>query len=248
MTETYSYYDDEQIRGLIMGVMRWLFGAKAAAPASVPSGPASQFHSQMPSSMAQHQPLSQSATRRELLRVVLRETLQRHGIPSQWIGAECLTATSRTGERGIHWRLLIKHWDPRLLMHCVAIQNALIKRVMTFDPVASVWLSGISWQFALADESECPPLPHPGSWTSEPHEARNAAPVAVAQGDATVIEGPVHIASPVQPAPAPSESDAARADLDKLLAIRDADFREHAEGDQLPAWTRTEPAKLTEQR
>jgi hypothetical protein len=230
-----------------MKLIRWLFGAKAA-PASVPSGPVSQFHSHMPSSSPQHMPVSQSATRRELLRVVLRETLQRHGIPAQWIGAECLTTTSRTGERGVHWRLLIKHWDPRILMHSVALQNALIKRVMTFDPVASAWLSGISWQFALADESECPPLPHPGSWTSEPHEARKAAAVAaLQQGDATVIEGPVHIASARQPAPAPSEPDPARADLDKLLAIRDADFRQHADGD-LPAWTRTEPAKLSEER
>jgi hypothetical protein len=208
----------------------------------------SQMHAQH-SSVSQHLPTSQNATRRELLRVVLRETLQRHGIPSQWIAAECLTTTSRNGERGIHWRLQVKHWDPRILTYGVAIQNALIKRVMGFDPVASAWLSGISWQFALDDESGCPPLPHPGSWTSEPHETHDApkpAPAA-SQGDATIIEGPVRIAAPVQQPAAGTDGDAARADLDKLLAIRDADFREHAEGES-PAWTRTEPAKLSSER
>lgn len=219
-----------------MSFIQRLFGT----PARPPSVPASQMHSQLSSSPSHQQVGAHNTTRRELLRVVLRDTLHRQGIPEEWIAAELLTTTSRTGERTVHWRLLVKHWDPRLLTHGIAIQHALIKRVTTFDPMASNWLNGISWQFALEDESVCPPLPHPGSWTSPPHEAPAAAALPESAGG--VIEGPVRIADAPQPAPAP-DADAARADLDQLLAVRDADFRHHAQNNP-GTWVKTEPAKL----
>jgi hypothetical protein len=203
------------------------------------------MHSQLAPDSSRQFAGSQNATRRELLRVVLRETLNRQGIPLDWIGAELLTTTSREGARGIHWRLLVKHWDTRILAHGVAIEHALIKRVTTFDPLASTWLNGISWQFALADESACPPLPHPGSWTAPANEA---APPTVpdALPSAGVIEGPVHIAAAAEATKPESDKDAesAKADLDRLLAIRDADFREHAGGEVSRTWVPTEPAKL----
>lgn len=218
-----------------MSFIQRLFGTRARA-----AGPSSQPHSQLSSSPSHQHAASQGTTRRELLRVALRDTLHRHGIPEDWIGAEVLGTTSRTGERGVHWRLLVKHWDPRILAHGVAIQHALIKRVTTFDPVASTWLSGISWQFALPDESICPPLPHPGSWTSALPEAAPPPAPAAAAPDGGVIEGPVHIAGAIPP---PRDLENTKADLDQLLAIRDADFRAHA-GAPGGAWVKTEPAKL----
>jgi hypothetical protein len=178
---------------------------------------------------SQQFPLSQNGTRRELLQVVLRDTLHRQGIPSGWLAGEPLTTTARDGTKGLHWRLLIKHWDERLVVHGVALQQALIKRVLTFDPMASTWLNGISWQFGLEDESVCPPLPHPGSWTSQLQANAGSAD-----------DSPLQI-SGVAVAP---EADHAKSDLDALLAIRDADFKKHAPGESA-AWTSTEPAKLT---
>ncbi|MEJ6023972.1 hypothetical protein [Ramlibacter sp. PS4R-6] len=216
-----------------MSLIERLFGKKPSVP------PTSRMHSQISSGgLSQQNAMTmQGTTRRELLRVVLRDTLNRHGIPSAWIAAEVLTTTSRNGERGVHWRLMIKHWDPRLLACEIALQQALIKRVTTFDPLASNWLTGISWQFALEDESQCPPLPHPGSWTSAPHELVKVAPAPEKVGG--VIEGPVRIAPQAAPG---KEVDAARADLDQLLAIRDADFKQH--GGTKQTWASTEPAKL----
>jgi len=221
-----------------MGLIKRMFGGDRYPVAQN----SSHMHSQLSMGPASQQhTTSQSATRKELLRVVLRDTLHRHGIPPDWIGAETLTVTSRTGERAVHWRLLVKHWDPRLLEHGVALQQALIKRVLTFDPVASNWLSGISWQFTLDDESVCPQMPHPGSWTAQPQATPTAVAEPVAQGD--VIAGPVHIADP-QPQPAEGTHDA-RADLDALLAIRDADFQQHADAPGATrTWARTEPARL----
>lgn len=198
---------------------------------------ASRLPSQVSSGgMSQHDaPAAQGTTRRELLRVVLRDTLTRHGIPAAWIAAEVLPTTSQSGERGVHWRLVIRHWDPRLLACTIALQHALIKRITTFDPLASNWLTGISWQFALDDESRCPPLPHPGSWAAS-HDAMTD-PFAPA-GEAGVIEGPVRIA---QQGAHAAPGDPERVDLDQLFAARDADFRKSADAQ---TWARTEPAKL----
>jgi hypothetical protein len=192
---------------------------------------------------------SDSTTRRELLRVVLRNTLNRHGIPTTWIGAEMLLATSRGREPGIHWRLVIKHWDPRLLTHAVALQNALIVRVMAFDPLAAQWLMGISWQFSLPDESLCPPMPHPGIWTSEP---RPEDPESVASelegGSGDVIAGPVRIGNGAPPkADGESEDDDVKADLQRLFAVRDAELeqsRRTATDPTQPMYLKTEPQPL----
>lgn len=141
-----------------MGFLSGLFGEKAP--------PASQPRSRLHEPSSRNLPTSQNATRRELLRVVLRDTMIKHGIPSAWLGAEML-ATSGGGQApGMHVRLLVKHWDPRLLSHGVALQNSFLQRVALFDPAAPEWLTGVSWQFALSDESVCPAMPDPSVWTT----------------------------------------------------------------------------------
>jgi len=225
-----------------MSLFNRLFGSRRTA------APASRPHSQIASAQHSVNPNnSPGATRRELLRVVLRDSMNRHGIPASWIGAEMLVATSRNRESGIHWRLVIKHWEPRLMTHAIAFQHSLIRRIMTFDPMASSWLMGISWQFALPDESVCPEMPPPVTWTLEPHEPFVAPQIpVVAGGSADVIAGPVRIAEPEAEAADPVL--AARADLEALMALREDDFKRHA-GDEMDGATRpvflaTEPAKL----
>ncbi|MBC7601705.1 MAG: hypothetical protein H7255_03475 [Ramlibacter sp.] len=230
--------------------MTKLFGIAAKPAKAANSRPHSQLHGQLASGFSTQQghgatTPSTNSTRRELLRVVLRDTLNRQGIPAAWIGAETLMATSRTHETGIHWRILVKHWDPRLLEHSVAFQQALIKRVMSFDPMAANWLMGISWQFMLPDESVCPPMSHSAIWTAPPPEKHITAPAPLTTGGSgDVIAGPVHITdselSPVDPA---------RADLEQLMALRAADFRSHAggvdeDGERRSPFAATEPAKL----
>jgi hypothetical protein len=180
-------------------------------------------------------------TRREMLRVVLRDTLTRHGIPFSWISGEMLNATSRGREPGIHWRLVLKHWDPRLMLHGVALQNSLIKRVMTFDPMAANWLMGISWQFAFDDESLCPPMPHAAVWTAQPHVA---APAFQLPPDS--VTGALEISGvPLRPVADP-EVASAKEDLEALLAVRDEEMRQHAlnMASTQPMFIPTEPAKL----
>lgn len=215
-----------------MSFLRQLFGREDAKAAQ-----ASRMFSQFGPDVLQETKASAAdvaAARREIMRTVLHKTLTRHGIPAAWLGCEMLVATSRGREAGMHWRLLIKHWDPRLLTHAVALQNSLVVRLLGYDPMAADWLMGISWQFALPDEASCPPLPQPGFWTAAQRPLVVAPPVPEDAPAASghVIAGPVRIGTPqVERAPehAPLEPrDSVRHDLDKLLAVRDAEIQRHA--------------------
>src|SRR4051812_32251136 len=99
-----------------MGFLARLFGLSRAPAKGTHARPgfnASQMHSQLISGGFTQQQSGQpqqspNATRRELLRVVLRDTMNRHGVPTPWVAAETLLATSRNGDKGIHWRIVIK--------------------------------------------------------------------------------------------------------------------------------------------
>ncbi|MCY7318090.1 MAG: hypothetical protein LH617_05085, partial [Ramlibacter sp.] len=226
-----------------MSFFKRFFAAGNATPeASSSSQPASHFPGSSPQSQS---PMAQqNASRRELLRLVLRDTLNRTGIPTSWVSADLLAATSRGREPGIHVRFLIKHWDPRLMLHGIAFQNVYKKRVMTLEPQAERWLIGISWQFSLPDDSLCPPMPHPGIWTSSiPGAVLAGAEAAEMDGEqadllggSIVISGPAATpdSSAARPAAAAARVPAreavdpraeAKADLERLFAVRDDDLK-----------------------
>ncbi len=156
-----------------MGLIDRIFGdSRSPAPLSRPAA-----ESKTP-------PGSPKALHRELLRVALRDTLVRHGIPIQWITAETLPMPVNATEMGLHLRLLIRHHDPRLLAHALALQTSLIKRVELLDPNSALWLMGISWQFALLTQPALLDMPDPAEWANPLPAASScqSAPVAVRTG------------------------------------------------------------------
>lgn len=158
-----------------MSLIHRVFGTKRRAPQPVKTKP----------TPVQSAASAQNAGRREVLRVGLRDSLIRHGIPKDWVGLEIIQTHVQGKEHGLHLRLLLKHWEPRLLTHSVAFQSSVAKRVALLDPHAPEWLAGISWQFALEDEAKCPPLPHPDTWTAQAPLAQ-AAPAAASAARATI--------------------------------------------------------------
>jgi hypothetical protein len=218
-----------------MGMFDLLLGRKpAGAGKSRNSRGASAHSTQYSASQMTQGSTSQSAVRKDLLRVALRETLARNGIPSGWVSAEMLRTNSAKREPGMHVRFLLQHWDPRLMLHGVALEQDFMNRLLALDPQAQAWMSGFSWQFALEDAGGCPALPHPGSWTQPPvAEASDHAPIAPTTRPAGIIEGPAMVPKPM---------DEVRADLERLLAVRDQDLKRHGDGGDHFAPTR--PANL----
>ena len=131
----------------------------------------------------------------------------------------------------------------------ILIQEALLKRLTTFDPLASNWLTGVSWQFAAPGEEAGPPMPPPTSWTASAVMARPQTQPEPVGGTGDVISGP-SLAGEAPTATAAQNNAEAKADLAHLFAVRDADFQRHSAheasdaGATQPMFLCTEPAKL----
>ena len=199
-----------------MGLLDRMFGKKPVAAKAVAKRPSRpQFassHSTVGPGGSPH------SVRKDLLRLVLRETLQRNGIPAAWLSADLLRTTTARREEGIHVRFLVREWEPKLMLHGVAFEKECLHRLLLLDPLAVNWLMGFSWQFVLRDASACPAMPHAGSWTAAPASAPKQRPVPAPQQSGDVIEGPVFI---------PQAQDDVRGDLERLLALRDEDLKRH---------------------
>lgn len=214
-----------------MGMLDLLRGKKAEAPARPRHSPAPPNSTQFEAS--QMSPGSAHSVRKDLLKVALRDMLVRNGIPQSWLSADMLRTSSPRREQGLHVRFLVRRWEPRLMLHGPALEQEFSNRLLALDPQSAGWLMGFSWQFAMDDASDCPPLPHPGAWTAPPAAvaAAPAQPPATKPGD--IIEGPVVI---------PRSPDSVRAELEQMLALRDDDAKRPAQGGDHFAPTR--PATL----
>lgn len=196
-----------------MGFMDRLLGRAPARPPAAARGAKTG-----PST--QHGANSPQTVRKELVKVTVRDTLVKNGIPVDWIRSEPLTTASPGREAGVHVRLVVLHWDPRLMQHAVALQDNFEKRLQAVDPNTAQWLMGVSWQFTPRNGSACPPLPHPGSWTAQPPlaaEVDRNADTRPPGGSADVISGPTRIGAQQPPKDA-------RKDLERLMGERDAYF------------------------
>lgn len=214
-----------------MGLLDTLFGKK---PAATKAAGTRSSRPQFASSGSTQAPSgSPHSVRKDLLRLVLRETLTRNGIPQAWLSADLLRTTTARREDGIHVRFLVREWEPRLMLHGVAFEKEYLQRLLLLDPLAVNWLMGFSWQFVLRDAGACPAMPHAGSWTAAPVAVPVRQPVP-APHSADVIEGPVLI-------PQPRED--VRGDLERLLAPRDEDLKRHDGRRDMYAPTR--PATLS---
>lgn len=206
------------------------------------SNTATQFHH----SGDDEENASRVAPRRELLRVVLRDTMRQHGIPSDWIDHRVLAVTTRGGREGMHMTLIVRGGQEQLLAYVPAFQGSFKAGVQRFDPRAHDWLLSLSWQF---DGLAAAPMPPPGAWTpaaAQPGLPKGLAPAApgAATPSAPAALPPLDMPglSPTAAAPAPAptpapEQDDVEQDLRALFAIRDAVLRD----DDPPGFEPTQP-------
>lgn len=162
---------------------------------------------------------SDNAMRHQLVHVLARDIVRRHGIPPEWLECQMLMVSSRSRGAGLYARLVIKHWDERLMTHAFAFQNALLADIARYEPKASDWLHGVSWQLEV--DGSCPYTTLPGKdfWQA-------AAKSPVQAGQAT-------------------EDDDPSQDLERLFFIRDQELGASAARGQAPVdYEKTEPSPL----
>lgn len=219
-------------------LMRMLFGGRA---------PAKPVHNIAPASRAM--PLSQdesseNTTRSQLVQVVLRDVLRRHGIPFNWVESQMLMVASRSRGTGMYVRLIMKHWDDRLMTHAFALQNTLLADISRLEPRAFDWLHGVSWQLDV--DGSCPhtSLPMKAYW-QEP-----ANPAASAPAPAPVVTAPAPLQAPpaataAAPPAMPLSEQEALQDLERLFMIRDREIgRQIADGKTPTGYENTKPTPL----
>ncbi|HEY0823359.1 MAG TPA: hypothetical protein VGD76_06175 [Ramlibacter sp.] len=199
-----------------MGLIDKIFGKEREG--TTPSA-STQFRESEPDS---DQPASRNGPRRELVQVVLRDTMRRHGIPSDWIECRMLSSVSRTGRHGLHVNFVVKQAHDRLLAYVFAFQDSFERELARFEPRARDWLLSLGWEFQGFNAAE---MPDPRTWAMSGPAPLHAPLVqpgwrAPTSGFGGLEEGGSEEATK-------SDEDVQR-DLQALFAIRDAAIAETA--------------------
>ena len=229
-----------------MQLIKKMFGR---GPGPEPGSESAQFHESETTTGGG----SRNAPRRELVHVVLRDSMRRHGIPSAWIDCRILSVVTRNHRTGMHVQLIVRDGIDRLLTYVPAFQTSFMDEIARFDPRVADWLLSLSWQFHNLNSKVASLMPDPAVWEATtaaaqltptaPTPKATRAPVAVAPvapaPTPTPFPSPAPIARPVSRAPVPASApavapaaaatgrdDEVQEDLQALYAIRDAALRQ----------------------
>jgi len=155
-----------------------------------------------PSALPPHSDL-----RRELIRVVLKDTLRRHGIPFHWLACEVIIIPRGPGEEELHIQLVILKWHDQLLQYAQALQQQLLLGLERFDPSVDHSQYMVSWR--LSPDCDCPAreMPAPGFWLQQATAPVPDAPLSLLDRRKTPRKSKTGavVSTPTQPpAPAPA--------------------------------------------
>lgn len=70
----------------------------------------------------------------DMVTVVLRDLLRKHGIPGNWVGCEVHTLPLPNNESQVHIHLVIHVWSEALVHHTSALQHELMESLDDFEP------------------------------------------------------------------------------------------------------------------
>jgi hypothetical protein len=157
-----------------MGLIKKIFSGKKDRGADAEAPESSQFHESEGSTTDEGG--SRNAPRRELVQVVLRDTMRKHGIPSDWIECQILSVVSRSKRTGLHVVFVIRDGEDRLVGFIHAFQESFTRELEKYEARAAEWIFGMSWQFTGKGGTQVmPPVGAFGAATS----AAAAAPLVM---------------------------------------------------------------------
>jgi hypothetical protein len=204
-----------------MGLIDKLFGGakdKEGAPAAAPDS--TQFHE---SESTNEGAGTRNSPKREVVQVMLRDTMRKHGIPSDWIECRILSTLTKRRNTGLHVQFVVKQGHDRLLGYVFAFQDSFMREVTRFDSHVNDWLLSVSWRFEGHPQASA--MPDPKVWAAAGAAAGVATGVAAAEPVAEEPPPPPveeETLTGFEPTQDPLEDDDIDRDLQALFAIRDA--------------------------
>jgi hypothetical protein len=196
-----------------MGLFGRLFGSKG----SEGEGGASTQFRESDSDYPDPGEGSRNGPRRELVQVVLRDTMRKHGIPSDWIDCRILSTVSKAGRHGLHASFIVKQAHDRMIGYVFAFQDSFERELARFEPRARDWLLSIGWEFQGFNAAD---MPQPRTFTnSVPAPPPARAGQVQAAGDLPPLDLP---GAKVPDSEPPKNDEDVQRDLAALFAIRDA--------------------------
>lgn len=120
-----------------------------------------------------------SDVRRELIRVVLKDTLRRHGIPLDWLACEVMVTTRSLDREELHIQLILMKWNEQLLHYAAALQQQLLLGLDRFDPGVDHSSYVVSWRFSPHCGGPNLVLPEPKFWLQAVQPEVPETPVSV---------------------------------------------------------------------
>lgn len=117
-----------------------------------------------PASVTPTPSLQRNDVRRELIRVVLKDTLRHHGIPFGWLACEVIIIARAPGEEELNIQLVMMKWNELLLRYAPAMQQQLLLGLDRFDPLVDHSKYIVSWRFS--PDCACPftVMPEKSAW------------------------------------------------------------------------------------
>lgn len=160
--------------------------------------------------VAQHSVPQPTNIKRELIRVVLKDTLRQQGIPYDWLACEIIIIPRGPNDEELHIQLVVMKWNELLMRYATALQQQLLHGLDRFDPAVDHSTYLISWRFA--PDCGCPftVMPPPMFWahTETPAAVEAAPDLLDRRHERRPPNAPVHSHAPPEPAahPAPGGS------------------------------------------
>jgi hypothetical protein len=130
-----------------MGLIKKIFGGESATDSRPNSAHSSTQFAESQSATSLDKTKSRNAPRRDLVKVVLRETMRKHGIPTDWIDCRSLSVLTKAHKSGMHVQFLVRKADEDLLPYIHAFQESFWEGLLRLDPTAREWLFSVGWEF-----------------------------------------------------------------------------------------------------
>lgn len=108
-----------------------------------------------------------SASQRELLRLIVRDTLRKQGIPADWIGSQIATRLQAGQTQPAHQiQLTVLKWSEALMRFAPLLQQQIQQALQQGKPAGDARSVSIVWAYAPDCGYPYTSLPEPEYWSS----------------------------------------------------------------------------------